>query len=105
MKILAILRPPEDTDVREAIMSHLREELESLWGLYRTGFVREMYAPRGPGAILVLEADSVADAHSRLGELPLLSNKIMRLELIELNPFGAIERLFAPESSPEPPDA
>jgi len=83
-------------------MSHLRQELESLWGLYRTGFVREMYAPRGPGAILVLEADSVADAQSKLGELPLLSNKIMQLELIELNPFGAVERLFAAEPPPGP---
>lgn len=102
MKILAILRPPENTDVREAIMRHLREELESLWGLYRTGFVREMYAPRGPGAILILEAVSIEDARSRLAELPLLSNHIMQLELIELNPFGAIERLFAAESSPGP---
>ena len=86
-------------------MRQLRDELEALWELYRTDFVREMYAPRGPGAVLVLEADSVAEARRRLGELPLLSNEIMELELIELGPFGAFQRLFGSDGSATGPAA
>ncbi len=103
MKILAILRPPEGSNVRDAVMRHARLELEALWGLYKTGFVREMYSPGGLGAILVLEDRSIEDAQSRLSGLPLLQNHIMQLELIELHPFSAIERLFETANSPTPP--
>jgi hypothetical protein len=94
MKILAILRPHEGTDARSAVMKHAREELQALWDLYRSGFVREMYSPGAPGAILVLEADSREDAARRLADLPLLANEVMTLELIELHPFGAMQMLF-----------
>jgi hypothetical protein len=94
MKILAILRPPDGTNPRDAVMKHAHEELQALWGLYRTGFVREMYSPGGLGAILVLEAQSVDDAATRLADLPVLTNQIMRLELIELQPFSALQMLF-----------
>jgi hypothetical protein len=94
MKILAILRPPDGTDPRDALMKHVRQELNALWDLYRDGLVREMYSPVGPGAILILEAESVAEANERLAELPLLSNQIMGLELIEMHPFSALQMLF-----------
>jgi hypothetical protein len=90
MKILAILRPRDGSDARSAVMKHAREELQALSDLYRTGVVREMYSPGGPGAILVLEADSHEHAAKQLADLPLLSNDIMTLELIELHPFAAM---------------
>jgi len=94
MRVLAILRPPAGTDVRDAVMQRAEEEMRSLWELYRTGLVREMYSPGGPGAVLVLEADSLEDARERLA-LPLLAEGIMSLELIELHPFAALQMLFA----------
>ena len=100
MKILAILRPPDGTDARGAVMKHASEELHALWDLFRTGFVREMYSPGGPGAILVVEADSIEDAADRLAELPLLVNHIMTLELIELHPFAAMQMLFSDQDGP-----
>jgi hypothetical protein len=95
MKILAILRPPEGTDVRSAVMEHARDEMRALWDLYRSGSVREMYSPGGLGAILVVEAESLDAATAILGQLPLLANEVMSLELIELQPFGAMEVLFS----------
>jgi hypothetical protein len=96
MKILAILRPPDGTNPRDAVMEHAQQELRTLWELYRSGVVREMYSPGGSGAILVLEAETVEDAATQLAVLPLLANRIMSLELTELRPFGALQMLFSP---------
>ncbi len=93
MKILAILRPAV-SDVRGAIAAHARDELHTLWQLYREDAVREMYAPGGPGAVLILEATSAQEAARQLQELPLLASGIMTLETIELRPFQALEMLF-----------
>jgi hypothetical protein len=95
MKLLAVMRPAAERDVREAVMARARTELEVLWRLYRDGVVREMYSPGGPGIVLVLEAGSVDEARRRLGELPLLRDRIMALELVELHPFRALQMLFA----------
>lgn len=94
MKLLAIMRPAAGTDVREALLARARVELAGLWTLYGDGVVREMYSPGGPGAVLVLEAASVEEARQRLGELPLLRDQVMELELMELHPFLAWQMLF-----------
>jgi hypothetical protein len=98
MKLLAILRPGDGGAVRAAIAARAPEELRVLWNQYRVGLVREIYSPGGPGAVLIVEADSRDSARSALAELPLLADEIMSLELIELQPFTAIEMLFSPES-------
>jgi hypothetical protein len=94
MKLLAIMRPPPQTDVRAAIAQRAADELRALWHLYRDGVVREMYSPGGPGAVLVLETDSIASARSALEQLPLRADGVMTLDLIELHPFAAVEMLF-----------
>jgi hypothetical protein len=94
VKILAVLTPVDGIDARSAVMQHAREEMRALWDLYRAGVVREMYSPGGPGAILVLEADSREAAAKHLADLPLLAGDIMSLELIELHPFNALQMLF-----------
>ncbi len=97
MKILAVLRPGDGGDVRAAIAARAQEELGVLWNHYREGLVREMYSPGGPGAVLIVEAGSRDSAQSALGELPLLTDNVMTLELIELHPFAAFEMLFSRE--------
>ena len=94
MKLLAIMRPHEGVDVRAEIASRADAELRALWDLYGSDFVREMYTPGGPGAVLVLEASSPDQARRSLEELPLLGNRVMDLELIELHPFTALRMLF-----------
>lgn len=94
MKLLAIMRPRDNKDVRSQIAVHARDELHALWQLYRDGLVREMYYPAGPGAVLILESESVESAIARLAQLPLIVERVMQLELIELQPFRALEILF-----------
>ncbi len=100
MKILAILRPGDGGDLGGAIVARAQEELGVLWNHYREGLVREVYSPGGPGAVLIVEAASRYSAQSALGALPLLADKIMSLELIELHPFAAFEMLFSREREP-----
>lgn len=104
MKLLAIMRPTADSDVRERVMTRARSELDVLWSLYREELVREMYSPGGPGSVLILEAASIEQARERLGELPLLRDQIMTLELVELHPFAALQMLFTQDREREEED-
>jgi hypothetical protein len=92
------LRPIEGVDVQTQVARDAVAELRALWALYREGFVREMYSPSGPGAILVLEAESSGDAKQRVSEFPLVANSVVAAEILELKPFGAIEMLFSTTS-------
>ena len=92
---MAILRAPDTPDVRAALNRQVREELRALWQLYRDGVVREMYSPGGPGAVLILECESVQGATELLLALPLVASHTVTVELIELQPFRALEMLFA----------
>jgi hypothetical protein len=92
--LLAIMRPRDGVDVRAEIARRADGELRTLWELHRDGIVREMYSPAGPGAVLVLEAESVDEAERRVSEFPLIAAGVMVLEVIELRPFAAIEVLF-----------
>jgi hypothetical protein len=95
LKLLAIMRPRDGVDVRAEVPRHAHTELRALWQLYRDGVVREMYSPGGPGAILLLETESVQTAERLLGALPLISSGVMALEVTQLRPFSAIEMLFS----------
>jgi hypothetical protein len=94
MKALAIMRPARDGDLRGELMAAADDELSALWELYTEGVVREMYSPGGPGAVLVLEVDSLQDARERLSGLPLIERGLMGLEVLELAPFRALQMLF-----------
>jgi hypothetical protein len=100
MKVLAVGRPRVGVDPGSAIARHEHEELDALWRLYASDRVREMYSPGGPGAVLVLEVESIDVAHELLAELPLVTNQIVDFELIELTPFSAFATLFASSGRP-----
>jgi len=100
VKLLAIMRPRQGVDISGELEPHAETELRELWTLYQGDAVREMYSPGGPGAVLVLESDSVEQARRTLSRLPLLANEIMSLELIELRPFTALQMLCSEGSRP-----
>jgi hypothetical protein len=89
------MRPRDRVDVRADVARHADAELRALWQLYRDGVVREMYSPAGPGAILVLEAESLREAERVVSQLPLIEGGVMALEVTELRPFAGIEMLFS----------
>ena len=94
MKVLAIMRPAREGDLRAEVMAAVDHELAALWELYAEGVVREMYSPGGLGAVLTLEVNSLQDARDRLSRLPLTERGLMALEVIELAPFRALQTLF-----------
>jgi hypothetical protein len=93
MKVLAVGRPRALVDPGSAIAPIARKAL--LWRLYASGRVREMYFPGGPGAVLLLETESIDAAQTLLAELPLVTNRIVDFELIELRPVSAFATLLA----------
>lgn len=95
MKVLAVGRPRALVDPGSAIAPIARKELDALWRLYASGRVREMYFPGGPGAVLLLETESIDAAQTLLAELPLVTNRIVDFELIELRPVSAFATLLA----------
>jgi hypothetical protein len=97
VKVLAVGRPRAGVDPRSAIAPHAHQELEALWHLYALGIVREMYSPAGPGAVLILEVESIGAGRETLADLPLVANQVIDFELIELMPFAAFDSLFATE--------
>jgi len=94
------MRPRDGVDAQGEIAPHAESELRALWELYRDGAVREMYSPGSPGAVLIVESDSVVTAQRVLAQLPLIANEIMTLELIELHPFAAFQVLFRHSAQP-----
>jgi hypothetical protein len=94
VKVLAIMRPAREGDLRAEVMAAVGDELPALWELYTEGVVREMYSPGGLGAVLILEVDSLQDARDRLSRLPLIERGLMALEVLELAPFRALQMLF-----------
>ncbi|MGO9900718.1 MAG: hypothetical protein ACLP0J_13735 [Solirubrobacteraceae bacterium] len=94
MKVLAIMRPAREGDLRSEVMAAADDELAALWELYTEGVVREMYSPGGLGAVLTLEVESLKDAQDRLSRLPLIERGLMALEVIELAPLRALQMLF-----------
>ena len=95
MKILAVIdvKPGADLD---ALRNHLQQEVKGSWDLFASGVLREAYATATPSRVVfVLEAEDVAAADARLRGLPLVSQGLLRIELIELRPFVNWSMLFA----------
>lgn len=95
MKVLAIEKAIPG--VREdGFQPHLKAEAARVWELYQAGVLREIYF-RGdwPGAVLMLETASLAEATSALDTLPLVSNGLIAFDVIPLTPYPGFARLFA----------
>lgn len=94
MRIIAIEVEKPGLNKREFI-PHLRDEARRGWKLYKEGFIREMYfRDDKPEVVLILEAENVEKAKTKLAQLPLVKNGLITFELIPLKPYHGFERLF-----------
>lgn len=95
MKILAIEHEAEGVSA-DAFQPYLQAEARVVWRLYLAGVVRELYFRQDQhSAVLVLECESVAEAHDTLATLPLVAAGLITFELIPLVPYPGFARLFA----------
>lgn len=82
---------------KEKINAHLEEDVARVWELYGEGFIREIYQ-RGdnPFTVLILEADSLEVAKTKLATIPFAKMGITEFKtVIPLQPFTGFEALFA----------
>ena len=93
MKFLAIEKETGEVDWGNQ-QEILREEAAALFSLYRDGRVREYYFNERHEAVLVLECNSSLECMTILGTLPLVERKLIRFEVMKLNPYTGFERLF-----------
>jgi len=57
--------------------------------LYAAGFIRQIwYRADVPGACMVLEADSLDEAHARLSTLPLIRAGMLEVSIVPLVPYS-----------------
>lgn len=77
---------------------HLNAEALHAWGLYKSGFIRDIYFRQDrPGVAIFLECDSVDEAMKVMAEFPLAKAGLLSFECIPLGSFINWENLFAAE--------
>jgi len=80
----------------EDFAPYLKGEAQRVWELQQADIIREIYfRPDQHSAVLVLECESLSEAESILASLPLVSNNLIRFELVPLAPYSGFSRLFS----------
>lgn len=101
MKVIAL--ETERAGVEQADYApHLEAEARAVRDLLQAGIIREIHFREDrPQAVIMLEADSTAQAGKTLGELPLVKARLIDFELIGLKPYPGFARLVAERSTAE----
>jgi muconolactone delta-isomerase len=80
----------------EAFQPLLKAEARQVWELQQCGKLREIYFHAVQHtAVLVLECNSVEEAHQLLAGLPLAAGGLIEFEIIPLAPYDGLARLFS----------
>jgi muconolactone delta-isomerase len=94
MKILALEREKSGSKAAD-FQPYLVDEARAAWQLVQAGIFREMYFIADKHtAVIMLEADSAAEAKEILARLPLAQAGLITFEMIALQPYDGFERLF-----------
>ncbi|HGK4671596.1 superoxide dismutase [Kluyvera genomosp. 2] len=97
MRILCLDVPAAGATL-EQYAPHLTAEALHAWGLYKAGFIRDIYFRQDrPGVAIFLECDSVDEAMETMAEFPLAKANLLSFECIPLGSFVNWEDLFSAE--------
>ncbi|MDT0469264.1 YciI family protein [Streptomyces gibsoniae] len=70
----------------DGLAAHSEEEARVLRELKADGIVLSAFRRHdGPGAFLVVEADSLQDAEAELGRLPYVANGLLTFDYVEIS--------------------
>ncbi len=98
MKILAIEQEIPGLTADD-FKPQAKAEAAKVWELYQAGIVRETYFRRDRSeTVLMLECETVAEAHNVLNTLPMVSAGLIKFEVIPLGPYPGFARLFAKDT-------
>ena len=92
MRILCLDIPAPGATL-EHYAPHLTAEALHAWGLYKSGFIRDIYFRQDrPGVAIFLECDTVEEANNVMAEFPLAKAGLLTFECIPLGSFISWER-------------
>lgn len=94
MKILAIEKGMPNL-TGEDFRPHLKAEAARVWELYQEGIIREISFDRNThNAVITMECKDAKEAGEYLNTLPLVKEKLIIFEVMELEPYSGFSRLF-----------
>lgn len=96
MRILCLDIPAHGASL-EKYAPHLNAEALHARGLYKSGFIRDIYFRQDRRRRYFLECDSVDEAMNVMAEFPLAKAGLLSFECIPLGSFINWENLFADE--------
>jgi len=93
MKVLAIEKEIEGVKWDE-MKDLLEQEAQHVFQLYLSDSLREIYFTENKNAILILETNNRETAKEILDSLPLVKNRKIRFDIMELRPYSGYERII-----------
>jgi len=73
----------------------LQDEARAVWQLMQAGIIREIhFREHRSQAVIMLEVGSTAQAQEVLAQLPLVKAGLIEFEVIGLQPYPGLARLF-----------
>ena len=94
MKILALEHELPGATA-EQFQQYANDESRKVWELHQAGIIRELnFRADQNEAVLILECESVVDAHGILADLPFVQEELITFEIIPLKAYSGFARLF-----------
>jgi muconolactone delta-isomerase len=92
MKVLALEKELNKESGNPDLMVN---EAERVYKLYKENKIREIYFQKqNHTAVIVLEVQDISEARNIISSLPLVENKIVEFDLIELIPYNGLDRII-----------
>ncbi|MEX1377971.1 MAG: hypothetical protein AB1Z23_10950 [Eubacteriales bacterium] len=96
MKYLAIEKEITSIDWQSA-GEILKKEARQVFEIYLEGILREIYLTEHNNAVLILECKDEDEAREALGTLPLVKEKMIEFDIVQLLPYRGMLRIMAKE--------
>jgi len=94
MKLLAVEKEVPGVYWADASKELLEREAFEIYKMYLSEKLREHYFNEENCAVLVLECDGKEEAHALLGQLPLVTHRLITFDIMELHPYTGYNRVI-----------
>ncbi|OGO59316.1 MAG: hypothetical protein A2029_05040 [Chloroflexi bacterium RBG_19FT_COMBO_47_9] len=92
MKVLAIEKEITQEFGNQAWMA---EEARRVYELYKEDKIREIYFQKqNHTAVIIFEVKDITEARNLINSLPLVKNKLIDFDLVELIPYNGLDRII-----------
>jgi muconolactone delta-isomerase len=92
MKVLALEKELIEGSSNKTLMEL---EAQRVYELYKKDKIRQIYFQKQKHTtVIVLEVEDISEARNIISSLPLVENKIIEFDLIELIPYNGLDRII-----------